>query len=613
MRRTLQVATLLLACAAAAPACLLDGGAFQSTTGSGGTGLTGTGGNTGGTGAGGTGAGGTGGAPAVCGDSQVTGAEKCDDGGNMSGDGCDGACQVEDGYACSGEPSVCKDTCGDGALETGLEQCDDKNGTDGDGCSDCQIDDGYLCSGAPSACLRACGNGVIDTNDQNAETCDDANVTPGDGCEECAVQPGWDCTGAPSTCSPLCGDMMVAGAEKCDDGAGGGCKDDCSGPNPGYACDPSGVCTPVCGDGSVVVGEGCEDGNTKSGDGCSSVCQLEATCGNGIIEPGEVCDGGPDCVDCATIDAGKTCGKAVVVASAAPGAGGVITTTFEGDTTVMPTPAGDIPPASCFSAKKPKLLVYTTGDVGSIVTLETKPGMVGGTATFGDTVVWAYRDCLGKADEELCSDDIVKVGEGTPNLFSKGTTGYLPPQTALYIVVAGTSDANSGKFILDVREQPVTLLFGQTFTANLAGLTPSDVGGDGKSWAFCDAGGCGPNSTMSASGKGYALADDTGDLNGETLGVSGLPVAPLGKVFVQYNFDYSHKGGANDSFVCTHAVDGGGGSELLNTGTSSAKGRKIHDVSASTASAQTSAVQFKYIDGGNGNFVKLDDVYVYGF
>ena len=35
------------------------------------------------------------------------------------------------------------------------------------------------------------------------------------------------------------------------------------------------MCSPICGDGIKVGSEGCDDGNTKSGDGCSSTCQIE--------------------------------------------------------------------------------------------------------------------------------------------------------------------------------------------------------------------------------------------------------------------------------------------------------------------------------------------------
>jgi len=47
----------------------------------------------------------------------------------------------------------------------------------------------------------------------------------------------------------------------------------------------------TCGDGVLDPGEGCDDGNTTGGDGCSAVCQPEV-CGNGVLDPGETCDDG---------------------------------------------------------------------------------------------------------------------------------------------------------------------------------------------------------------------------------------------------------------------------------------------------------------------------------
>src|SRR5262249_28144837 len=71
--------------------------------------------------------------------------------------------------------------------------------------------------------------------------------------------------------------------------------------DPGEECDGQPDCTtdcrhklPGCGDGKVDPGEQCDDGNTQSGDGCSSTCQNEVSeaCGNGTIDPGETCDDG---------------------------------------------------------------------------------------------------------------------------------------------------------------------------------------------------------------------------------------------------------------------------------------------------------------------------------
>jgi len=43
----------------------------------------------------------------VCGNGTITGTETCDDGGLISGDGCSSSCQIEQGWRCQGQPSVC--------------------------------------------------------------------------------------------------------------------------------------------------------------------------------------------------------------------------------------------------------------------------------------------------------------------------------------------------------------------------------------------------------------------------------------------------------------------------------------------------------------------------
>ncbi|AFE04905.1 EGF domain-containing protein [Corallococcus coralloides DSM 2259] len=51
-----------------------------------------------------------------CGDGVLGGFEVCDDGNQLSGDGCNSVCEVEPGYTCTGHPSVCTDIdeCADG-------------------------------------------------------------------------------------------------------------------------------------------------------------------------------------------------------------------------------------------------------------------------------------------------------------------------------------------------------------------------------------------------------------------------------------------------------------------------------------------------------------------
>lgn len=63
-----------------------------------------------------------GGPVAVCGDGEIDAPETCDDGNSDANDGCAG-CAVATGYTCSGEPSVCSTSCGDGVM-AGSEECD---------------------------------------------------------------------------------------------------------------------------------------------------------------------------------------------------------------------------------------------------------------------------------------------------------------------------------------------------------------------------------------------------------------------------------------------------------------------------------------------------------
>ncbi len=142
-----------------------------------------------------------------CGDGTIDNQEECDDGDNVSGDGCSATCEVEDGYTCTGQPSVCTrdgdPDCGNGLIESG-EQCDDGDSSSGDGCSStCRVEDGYTCRGEPSVCTRnggspVCGNGIIESGEQ----CDDGDSSSGDGCSSiCRVEDGYTCRGVPSVCT----------------------------------------------------------------------------------------------------------------------------------------------------------------------------------------------------------------------------------------------------------------------------------------------------------------------------------------------------------------------------------------------------------------------------
>lgn len=196
--------------------------------------------------------------------------EGCDDGNQVDTDGCSNGCRLA--------------SCGNGLLDPG-EQCDDANAADTDGCVAClyaRCGDGFARAGAeacddgntaagdgcsPTCTVEACGNGLLDAGEQ----CDDGNVASGDGCS------------GPS--SPLggcrverCGDGVVNDGEACDSAATPAtCNLDCT--------------LTVCGDGKVnaSAGEQCDDANAVDTDGCR-LCRL-TRCGNGVIDPGEACDG----------------------------------------------------------------------------------------------------------------------------------------------------------------------------------------------------------------------------------------------------------------------------------------------------------------------------------
>jgi len=190
----------------------------------------------------------------VCGDGDVGPNEACDDSNTADGDGCDASCEVEAGYTCDGNPSVCTTTCGDG-VAAGTEECDDTNVANLDGCNAmCAVESGWDCTGTmPSVCTTTCGDGLIGAD---AEECDDSNATALDGCaDDCTIEDGWSCMGEPSVCMTSCGDGIIAGTEVCDDA-------------------------------NMIDGDGCTSCAVDLGYGCTgspSVCDLIGDCASPII------------------------------------------------------------------------------------------------------------------------------------------------------------------------------------------------------------------------------------------------------------------------------------------------------------------------------------------
>lgn len=249
-----------------------------------------------------------------CGDGIVSPAEACDDGNNASGDGCSANC-------------ASNETCGNHQLDAiSGESCDDGNQLDDDECrNNCQLprcgdgvvdtkqgescDAGANNSNAPDAACRSncqvkrCGDGVRDAG----EACDDLNIVSGDGCSG-------DCLST-ETCGN--GYIDIARDEECDDGNIDDadqchtscliprCGDGIADAQNGEGCDAGSAnsdeanaacrtnCQPQrCGDGIRDAAEACDDGNVVAGDGCSSDCRSNETCGNGVVDAlkGEQCD-----------------------------------------------------------------------------------------------------------------------------------------------------------------------------------------------------------------------------------------------------------------------------------------------------------------------------------
>ncbi len=228
----------------------------------------------------------------VCGDGEPGPDEACDDGNTDSNDGCSATCTVESGYSCATYGKPCTPTtapvvCGNGTTEFG-ETCDDGNTTSMDGCSaTCQTEDGYTCNGATCTLNAACGDGTLNSGEQ----CDDGNKIPGDCCNaSCGLESNCKCSTPASGSGPqvcvstiVCGDGAVTGDEACDDGnvtGGDGCSADCLTVQGGYTCpETGGACSPAvvtCPNAKIDAGEECDDGNAAGNDGCSANCKVEA-------------------------------------------------------------------------------------------------------------------------------------------------------------------------------------------------------------------------------------------------------------------------------------------------------------------------------------------------
>ncbi|HEY5961823.1 MAG TPA: DUF4215 domain-containing protein, partial [Polyangiaceae bacterium] len=244
----------------------------------------------------------------ACGDGAVDAdrGEECDDGNGLPGDGCSGACNIENKstWSCPATGGACVSTisCGDGKVQ-GTEVCD-TGAAATLGCLNCtDIDPFFVCATPGQSCTRiqTCGNAIL----EGTEACDTGWVGGKEGCaEDCRsvnVAGGYVCFAGKCFVpyAPACGNGILDGTEACDTGPSSdpgciSCKQ-----TTGYLCSvPGQPCVAEsCGNGVRTSGEQCDDHNVANGDGCNSTCAVEdgwtcpeqdhpciPKCGDGLIK-----------------------------------------------------------------------------------------------------------------------------------------------------------------------------------------------------------------------------------------------------------------------------------------------------------------------------------------
>jgi cysteine-rich repeat protein len=187
--------------------------------------------------------------------------DECDDGNNVSGDGCSATCKIESGWKCplnltdggvTGKSGTCEKKCGDGYVLGGTlgneghcamakdvicrgydqcpmydscipnEECDDKNQASGDGCSStCQIETGWSCPtlmGVGLAC--ACANGYHRSGSLCKLNTDLASCGTADNSAACPASPAngaATCSGTPPSCGFTCNPGYTGDDKSCKD------------------------------------------------------------------------------------------------------------------------------------------------------------------------------------------------------------------------------------------------------------------------------------------------------------------------------------------------------------------------------------------------------------
>ena len=222
-----------------------------------------------------------------------------DDGNLINNDGCDSSCNVETGWSWTGGTTTNKDTWrdiwGDGLKYTSSSTfCDDGNVLSGDGWSaSWAIETGWTWSGGSittkDTWVEIWGDGI--RVNSNSNYCDDGNIIDGDGWSSiCSVETFYEWSGGSLSSKDawieICGDSkrLTTSVSYWDDGntnSGDGCSSIWNIENGwtwvGGSTTSKDVCSEIWGDGIKFnsFSTYCDDGNTNNGDGWSSSWSIE--------------------------------------------------------------------------------------------------------------------------------------------------------------------------------------------------------------------------------------------------------------------------------------------------------------------------------------------------
>ena len=264
-----------------------------------------------------------------CGDGVLQCGEECDDGNNVDGDGCAARCYVEGD---AGGQSICDPVIGDGPGPDPDPDPDPETGDTGPddtGPSDTGGED----TSASDTGLGDTGPGDTGPGDTGLEPTGGIDTGPHDSPSEDTVETARDtgtviidpATG--DTGSPVDTDGFPTGDTGFDSAWDTGLpvdtglpidtawRDDSSVHDSGT--DDTGASASTCGDGVLDEGEVCDDGNTASDDGCSAFCRLEF-CDAGT-DAFAAADDTPDDLVLVVDDAEDGDGQDYVVEGALPG------------------------------------------------------------------------------------------------------------------------------------------------------------------------------------------------------------------------------------------------------------------------------------------------------